>query len=99
MSDHSRIAEIWLYPHDELYHGLCNPVKGMNGLATAWSDTRLGGNGRHELTVWWTKSGEGKILTVLPGHLWDGQVDDQALRCVGFRMLLNEAWGGWELVR
>lgn len=63
----------------------------MNVLATAWSDTKLGGTGRHEPMVWWTEFGEGKILTFLPGYLWEGQMDDRAFRCVGFRTLLQRS--------
>lgn len=85
------LPEIWLHPHDELYHGQRGPAEGMNVLATAWSDTKPGGTGRHELMVWWTEFGEGKILTFLPGHLWEGQVDDRAFRCVGFRTLLQRS--------
>ncbi len=85
------LPEMWLHPHDELYHGQRGPAEGMNVLATAWSDTESGGTERHELMVWWTKFGEGKVLTLLPGHLWGGQEDDRALRCVGFRTLLQRS--------
>ncbi len=83
------LPEIWLHPHDELYHGQRGPAEGLNVLATAWSDTESGGTGRHELMVWWTEFGQGRVLTFLPGHLWGGQEDDRALRCVGFRTLLQ----------
>ncbi|MCY3629957.1 MAG: ThuA domain-containing protein [Bacteroidota bacterium] len=92
--EHSIMAglpEMWLHPFDELYHGQRGPAEGMNVLATAWSDTESGGTGRHELMVWWIEFGEGKVLTFLPGHLWGGQEDDRALRCVGFRTLLQRS--------
>ena len=82
---------IWLHPHDELYHAQRGPADGLNVLATAWSDPESGGTGRHELMVWWTAFGEGRVLTLLPGHLWGGQEDDRALRCVGFRTLLQRS--------
>ena len=41
--------------------------------------------------VWWRQFGEGKAMTFLPGHLWGGQEDDRALRCVGFRTLLQRS--------
>ncbi len=85
------LPEVWLHPHDELYHGQRGPAEGMNVLATAWSETEPGGTGRHELMIWWIQFGEGKVLTLLPGHLWDGQIDDRALRCVGFRTLLQRS--------
>ena len=81
----------WLHPHDELYHGQRGPADGMHVLATAWSDPESGGTGNHELMVWWTSYGEGKVLTLLPGHLWSGQEDDRALRCLGFRSLLQRS--------
>ncbi len=87
----AELPETWLHPHDELYHGQRGPAEGLNVLATAWSDTKSSGTGRHELMVWWTKFGEGKVLTFLPGHLWDGQEDDRALRCVGLRTLLQRS--------
>lgn len=85
------LPAVWLHPHDELYHGQRGPAEGMNVLATAWSDPESGGTGEHELMVWWTAFGEGRVLTLLPGHLWGGQEDDRALRCVGFRTLLQRS--------
>ena len=87
----SDLPLVWLHPHDELYHGQRGPAEGMNVLATAWSDPEFGGSGRHELMLWWIAYGKGKILTLLPGHLWGGQEDDRALRCVGFQVLLQRS--------
>ncbi len=78
----------WLHPYDELYHGQRGPAENLHVLATAYSSPEHGGTGKHELMVWWIPYGEGKVLTLLPGHLWAGQEDDRALRCVGFRTLL-----------
>lgn len=85
------LPTVWMHPHDELYHGQRGPAEGMNVLATTWSDPEFGGTGRHELMVWWREFGEGKAMTFLPGHLWGGQEDDRALRCVGFRTLLQRS--------
>ena len=82
------LPPLWMHPHDELYHGQRGPAANMNILATAWSDPEHGGTGEHELMVWWIPFGEGKVLTLLPGHLWGGQDDDRALRCAGFQTLL-----------
>ena len=81
----------WLHPHDELYHGQRGPARDMHILATAFSDPEHGGTGKHELMVWWIPFEEGKVLTLLPGHLWGGQEDDRALRCVGFQTLLKRS--------
>ena len=83
------LPNVWLHPHDELYHGQRGPAENMSILATAYSDPDHGGSGRHELMMWWIPYGQGKVLTLLPGHLWSGQDDDRALRCVGFRTLLQ----------
>ena len=83
------LPDLWLHPHDELYHGQRGPAENMSILATAYSDPDHGGSGRHELMMWWIPYGQGKVLTLLPGHLWSGQDDDRALRCVGFRTLLQ----------
>ena len=85
------LPDVWLHPFDELYHGQRGPGEGLNVLATAWSDPESGGTGEHELMLWWTEHEEGKVLTLLPGHLWGGQEDDRALRCVGFRTLLQRS--------
>ena len=79
----------WLHAHDELYHGQRGPVGNLNLLATALSSRNSGGTGWHEPMVWWVPYGNGKVLTFLPGHLWSGQQDTRAFRCVGFRCLLQ----------
>ena len=85
------LPPVWMHPHDELYHGQRGPAENMHVLATAWSDPEHGGTGEHELMVWWIPFGEGKVLTLLPGHLWGGQEDDRALRCAGFQTLLQRS--------
>ncbi len=82
---------VWLHPHDELYHGQRGPAENMHILATAFSSEDSGGTGRHELVAWWIPYGKGKVLTLLLGHLWGGQEDDRALRCVGFRTMLQRS--------
>lgn len=83
------LPDVWLHPHDELYHGQRGPAENMTILATAYSSSDQGGTGKHELMMWWIPYGQGKVLTLLPGHLWSGQDDDRAFRCVGFRTLLQ----------
>lgn len=93
-ADHPVMRDLpaeWLHPHDELYHGQRGPAADMRILATAYSDPEHGGTGKHELMVWWIPYGEGKVLTLLPGHLWSGQEDERAFRCVGFRTLLTRS--------
>ena len=85
------VPEVWLHPHDELYHGQRGPADNMNVLATAWSNPEERGTGNNELMIWWIPYGQGKVLTFLPGHHWSDQEDDRAFRCVGFRTLLNRS--------
>ena len=85
------LPPVWMHPHDELYHGQRGPAEDMNVLATAWSDPVHGGTGNHELMMWWISYGEGRVLTLLPGHLWGGQEDDRAMRCAGFQTLLQRS--------
>ncbi len=83
------LPSIWAHPFDELYHSQRGPAEEMHVLATAWSNPEHGGTGKHELVVWWIPFGEGKVLTLLPGHLWAGQEDDRAWRCAGFQTLVQ----------
>ncbi|MCD8535515.1 MAG: ThuA domain-containing protein [Verrucomicrobia bacterium] len=78
----------WLHAHDELYHGQRGPARNINLLATAYSSRESGGTGFHEPQIWWIPFGQGKVLTFLPGHIWPGQRDDSAFRCVGFQTVL-----------
>lgn len=81
----------WLHAFDELYHGQRGPAENMNILATAQSTVESGGTGKHELMVWWIPFGQGKVLSMMPGHLWSGQEDLRAFQCVGFRTLLQRS--------
>ena len=85
------LPAVWMHPHDELYHSQRGPAEDMHVLASAWSDPKYGGTGAHELMVWWIPYGSGKVLTLLPGHLWRDQDDDRAMRCAGFQTLLQRS--------
>lgn len=93
--DHPVLAglpEIWMHASDELYHwqrGPCPPS--MEVLATAWDDPAMGGSGRSEPVLWQIAYGEGVVMTFLPGHLWHGQDDINAYRCVGFQTIIRRA--------
>lgn len=81
----------WRHAQDELYHGQRGPAEELQMLATAWSSPESGGSGVHEPMVWWRRYGEGKALTLLPGHLWGGQQDTRSFRCAGFQTLLQRS--------
>jgi type 1 glutamine amidotransferase len=63
---------------DELYHKL-DLKAGIEVLATAWSDPKVGGTGKDEPMVWVGKFGKGKIVHIPLGH------DDRAMGFPGFR--------------
>jgi hypothetical protein len=81
----------WLHAFDELYHNQRGPAEDMTVLATAYDDPAHGGTGQHELMIWTIPYGDGTVMTFLPGHLWRGQQNTEAFRCVGFRTLLQRS--------
>ncbi|XAM01307.1 ThuA domain-containing protein [Phycisphaeraceae bacterium D3-23] len=83
------LPETWMHSFDELYHGQRGPAQDMTILATAHATN--GGTGVHEPMIWTIPYGDGLVMTFLPGHLWRGQNDDSAFRCVGFRTLLKRS--------
>lgn len=85
------VPEVWMHAYDELYHGQRGPAENMHILASAYSDPEQRGTGVHEPMIWWIPYGEGRVLTFLPGHLWDDMEDLSVFHCVGFRTLLNRS--------
>lgn len=81
----------WMHGFDELYHAQRGPAKNLHILASAYSDPAKKGTGRHELVLWWIPYGKGRVVTFLLGHLWEGQKELDALRCVGFRTIVQRA--------
>ncbi len=95
MPDHpvlDGLPETWLHAFDELYHWQRGPCPDtMQVLATAWNDKSIGGTDRDEPILWQIPYGEGLVMTWLPGHLWRGQENTDALHCVGFRTILQRS--------
>lgn len=85
------IPKGWLHAFDELYHGQRGPAKGMRILSSAYSDPETGGSGKHEPMTWVIEHGKGKVVTTVLGHLWKGQKELDALKCVGFRTILTRS--------
>ncbi len=85
------IPSEWLHAFDELYHGQRGPAKDMTILSSAYSDPETGGSGKHEPMTWVIPYGEGRVVTTVLGHLWKGQEELDALRCVGFRTIFARA--------
>ncbi len=62
------LPDAWMHSQDELYGYLRGPVKNMNVLSTAWSDTVTGGSGRNEPVLFTITYGQGRIFQTVLGH-------------------------------
>lgn len=81
----------WMHAKDELYHHMRGPAENVTILASAFSDEKQRGTGRHEPVLWEVSYGKGRIIVCTLGHVWRGDEDQTALDCVGFQTLLNRS--------
>ena len=81
----------WMHAKDELYHHMRGPAENVTILASALSDEKQRGTGRHEPVLWEVNYGKGRIIVCTLGHVWRGDADQTALDCVGFQTLLNRS--------
>ncbi|KAB2654346.1 MAG: ThuA domain-containing protein [Verrucomicrobia bacterium] len=79
----------WMHAKDELYHGQRGPAESFNLLATAYSDPKAGGTGKHEPMAWWVPYGKGKVFTTVMGHVSGESIP--GIECVGFVTVMNRA--------
>ena len=77
------LPDSWMHVKDELYGLLRGPAEGMHVLATAFSDTATGGDGRNEPVLFTIKYGEGRIFHTVLGHSGGGN-EAPAMECAGF---------------
>ncbi len=82
------LPPVWLHGKDELYHYLRGPAKNVTILASAFSDPKQRGSGRHEPVLWEVPYGQGRVLVYTLGHCWANDTDWDSLRCVGFQTVL-----------
>lgn len=68
----------WLHSEDEIYGKLRGPAKNMTVLASAYSDPKAHGTGRHEPVMMTVDYGEGRVFHTTLGH------DEVAFDDVGF---------------
>jgi uncharacterized protein len=78
----SGLPEKWLHVQDELYDRLRGPAEHLSVLATAFSDSKRSGTGRHEPMLMTVQFGAGRVFHTALGHASLGQ--HQAQQCVGF---------------
>jgi type 1 glutamine amidotransferase len=68
----------WLHTKDELYDSLRGPAENLDVLATAWSDPKWQGTGRHEPMLMAIRYGKGRAFHTAMGHA------DYSMADVGF---------------
>ena len=75
----------WMHGKDELYHHVRGPAQNVTILASAFSDEKQRGSGRHEPVLWEVAYGKGRVLVCTMGHHWLGDTESESLECVGFQ--------------
>jgi type 1 glutamine amidotransferase len=72
----------WMHAKDELYDRLRGPAKNLTVLATAWSDPKTRGTGKHEPLLFTIAFGQGRVFHTALGH--NNGPDLTSQQCVGF---------------
>ncbi len=73
------LPQTWIHAKDELYCKLRGPAKNLTVLATAYSDKKTGGSGRHEPALMTIRYGKGRVFHTVMGH-----ATQPMMYCVGF---------------
>lgn len=72
----------WMHAKDELYDTLRGPAVDMQILATAYSNPRFDGTGKHEPMLMAIPYGAGRVFHTVLGHA------DYSMKCAGFQTTL-----------
>jgi type 1 glutamine amidotransferase len=78
----------WVHAQDELYGNLRGPALNMEILATAFSDPKTNGTGKHEPVLFTIRYGEGRVFHTVFGHV-KGNGPHVSMRCAGFIVTLQ----------
>lgn len=78
----------WMHAPDELYGNLRGPGKNLDILATAFSDPKTNGTGKHEPVLMTIKFGEGRVFHTVLGHV-NGNGPHEQMQCAGFVVTLQ----------
>ena len=62
------LPKVFMHSADELYSFLRGPAKNVTVLATAFSDSKKGGSGKHEPMLMTIDYGKGKVFHIAYGH-------------------------------
>ncbi len=73
----------FMQTHDEVFTRLRGPAQNLHVLATAFSNPRLGGSGRHEPVLLTVQYGNGRVFQTTLGH------DERAMRGIAFQESLQ----------
>ncbi len=76
------LPKAWLHAQDELYDKLRGPAEDMTILATAYSDEKYRGTGRHEPMIMVLDYKKGRVFHTPMGHA------DYSMECVGYKTVL-----------
>lgn len=72
----------WMHAKDELYDRLRGPAENLSVLATAYSDPKTKGTGKHEPLLFSIAYGKGRVFHTALGH--NNGADITSQRCIGF---------------
>lgn len=76
------LPQEWMHAKDELYDRLRGPAKNLTVLATAFSDPKTRGTGKHEPLLFTIAFGQGRVFHTALGH--NNGPDLTSQKCVGF---------------
>jgi hypothetical protein len=84
---HAGLPKEWMTPHLEVYYFARGPAKNLEVLSYGF-DPRTQMNWPTEWTVAY---GKGRIYNATFGHVWQGDVQPEALRCAGVQTIMVRA--------